>query len=65
MHQDPTRTLSDSDVEAIALRLKEHFVNDFYKDIGKGVWSSVRKAIIWVVLAVAVYFAAKGQSLKP
>lgn len=58
------RTLSDADIDAIALKLKEHFIKDFYSDIGKGVWSTVRHVVIWGALAVAVYFAAKGQMIK-
>jgi hypothetical protein len=58
------RTLSDADIDAIALRLKEHFVKDFYTDIGRGVWGTVRKGLVWIILAGCVYFAAKGQSFS-
>lgn len=45
------RNLTDADVKAIAKEMKEQF----YSNLGKGVWSVVWKAIIAALIAIAYY----------
>ncbi len=57
------RTLTDGDVEALAealspkvvLALKEEIIQDFYQDLGKGLWASIKKGLFWLVLGLAIY----------
>lgn len=50
------RTLSDADVEAIAKVLETRLSNKFYRDLGRGFWGIVWKAI----LGFLVFVAAQG-----
>jgi hypothetical protein len=59
----PNRTLSDDDVAAIAKKMKQQLIADFYEDVGKGVWGTVKKILIWGFISVAFYFAAKGEHI--
>jgi len=45
------RNLTDADVKALATEFK----NQFYSNLGKGVWSLVWKAMIGVLIALAYY----------
>ncbi len=60
------RTLTDADVAAIVEKLKGELVNDFYGEVGRDVWSWVKKAVIGLVLLLAIYgMASKGYSFIP
>ena len=48
------RILTDADVEAIVTLLKAEIVADFYRDVGRGVWASAKKALVWIVILLAV-----------
>ncbi len=54
------RTLSDADVEAVAERLYARITEDFYRDLGKGLFAMVKKAAIAFLIAVAAYGAMGG-----
>lgn len=54
------RNLTDADVEAIAASIERRMVQNFYRDLGKGVWGLVWKAIVAALILVAAYGAAKG-----
>lgn len=55
------RTLTDADVEAIASSLEKRLVENFYRDIGKGVWGFAKKTLIALILMLAAYgIVAKG-----
>lgn len=54
------RTLSDGDVAAIVEGLEKRLTDKFYRDVGKGIWGLVWKALLGVALVVAAYGAAKG-----
>lgn len=58
------RTLTDADVEAIAEALKGSFKEDFYSDLGKGVFALFKKVFYILIVAVAAYGAAKGIESK-
>jgi hypothetical protein len=47
------RTLTDDDIEAIL----DAFESRWYRNIGKGVWSIVWKAVLGALLAVGAYGA--------
>ncbi len=49
------RNLTDADVEAIADALKERIKEEFYTDLGKGVWAAAWKAIVMVLIGLAYY----------
>jgi hypothetical protein len=57
------RTLTDADVEAITDALEKRMVEGFYRDIGKGVWSLAKRALILLVAALAAYGYYRG--IKP
>lgn len=54
------RLLSDADVEAIAAALEKRLTNKFYRDLGKGFWGLVWKAL----LGFLVFVAAQGAVNK-
>lgn len=56
------RNLTDADVDAIVTELKTQLVEDFYGEIGKGVWALIKKAILPVLLLLAVYGMAQDKS---
>ena len=55
------RTLTDADVKAIVTLLKAELVEDFYGEVGRGVWSWIKKAVIGLLLAFAIYAAASDR----
>ena len=57
--EDPTRTLSDSDVKAIVEELIKEMMSQFYADLGRGIWHAVRALVIAVLIVVATLGAKK------
>lgn len=55
------RNLTDADVEAIVTELKTQLVADFYGEIGKGIWGLFKKAILPVLLILALYGASQDK----
>lgn len=56
------RSLTDADVAAIVALLKSELVEDFYGEVGRGVWSWIKRAIIGLLIILAVYgMANKGH----
>lgn len=56
-----SRTLTDADVEAIAEALRTRMVQEFYNDLGRGLWGLIWKSVVLTVVGVAGYFAlARG-----
>ncbi|AZI36310.1 hypothetical protein NT2_12_01600 [Caenibius tardaugens NBRC 16725] len=55
------RTLTDADVQAIVDKLKSELVADFYGDLGRGVWAFCKKALIGLILVLAVYGMASSK----
>jgi len=58
------RTLTDADVEAISEALYAKITDDFYKDLGKGVWSIVRKIAVAAILFALGYGAYQNGGIK-
>lgn len=56
------RQLSDADVTAIVDALETRLTDKFYRDVGKGIWGIVWKAILSAMLFVAAYGAFKYGS---
>ena len=56
------RNLTDADVDAIVNALKKSVVEEFYADLGKGVWAYVKKAFFVAVIAIAAYGAIKWHT---
>lgn len=54
------RVLTDEDVTAIATELEKRLTDNFYKDLGKGVWGLAKKAMLVVLVGLAAYGAVKG-----
>ena len=54
------RTLTDADVKALAKELTQGFKQEFFSDVGKGLWDLVWKTIIMGLIALAAYGATKG-----
>lgn len=59
------RTLTDADVEAIASSLEKRLVENFYRDIGKGVWGFAKKTLIALMLLLAAYGGLKSLPALP
>ena len=55
------RTLSNADVEAIVDALQQRVVQNFYRDLGRGVWGFVKKALLIVLLTLAAYGAGRSH----
>jgi len=56
------RNLTDADVAAIVEGLRKEMVESFYKDLGRGLWGAVLKALITALIGVAAYSAGKWPS---
>ena len=54
------RKLTDDDVEAITEALRKKMVNQFFRDLGQGVWGLAWRAILTGILIVAAYGAMKN-----
>lgn len=54
------RLLTDADVKAVVDALENRFVDRFYSDLGKGVWSVVWKAVIVCLIGIAAAGYIKG-----
>ena len=57
------RNLTDADVAAIIKGLKAELVTDFYGEVGRGVWSWIKKAMFGLLLLVAVYGMANHKDI--
>lgn len=55
------RTLTDADVDAIAAKLESRLTNKFYRDLGRGFWGIVWKAILGFLVFLAAQGAATGN----
>lgn len=55
-----SRVLTDADIAAIATELEKRLTDNFYKDLGKGVWGLVKKALLAVLVGIAAYGAING-----
>lgn len=53
------RKLTDSDVMAIVDALEVRLTDKFYRDLGKGLWGIVWKAIVATLVFIAAYGALK------
>lgn len=53
------RNLSEGDVNAIVDALEVRLTDKFYRDLGKGLWGIVWKAIVGTMFFVAAYGATK------
>lgn len=54
------RKLTDDDIDALAEALKEKMVEEFYRDLGYGVWAYIWRAIILMLIGLAAYGATRG-----
>lgn len=57
------RTLTDADVQAIAVALELQLTENFYRDLGKGVMGIVKKVVLLALIGIASYGAMRG--IKP
>lgn len=49
------RRLTDADVTAIVRQLRKEVVQEFYTDIGRGVWAMAQRVFIMGLVALAAY----------
>jgi hypothetical protein len=56
MDEQEERKLTDADIQALAKALK----NEFYTNLGMGVWAMAWKVVVFAVVAVAAYGSLKG-----
>lgn len=55
------RNLSDADIEVLANRLQEKLVENFYQNLGSGVWALVWRGIVIILIILAMYGASRGS----
>jgi hypothetical protein len=60
MPQDDDRHITDDDAKAIARALRVEMLQQFYSDLGRGVWAIVWRVTIITLVAIAAYGANKG-----
>lgn len=58
------RKLTDADVAAIVEKLKEDIAKDLFAEAGKGLWQTIRKALFWLLLALAAVNLSGGKDLS-
>ena len=56
--------LSEEDRDAIARKVFARFQDQFYMNVGKGLWRLVWKVLILGLIAVAAYGAGGGSLFK-
>lgn len=56
----PNRALSNDDVEAIAEAIQEKMWEEFYTNLGRGIWALAWRGFVMVLIAIAAYGAVKG-----
>jgi len=56
----PDRNLTDADVNAIVEALKDSIRQEFYTDLGRGLWSYVKRAVFVVLIGIAAYGAYRS-----
>jgi hypothetical protein len=54
------RNLTDADVAALVDAFEVRMTDKFYRDLGKGFWGMVWKAVVLACIAMAAYGAWKG-----
>lgn len=54
------RKLTDADVAAIVEALTGRVKQEFYADLGRGVWALAWKAIVAALVGLAAYGSLKG-----
>ena len=52
------RTLTDKDIELLSAALETRLTNKFYRDLGKGFWGLVWKALLGFLVFVAAQHAS-------
>ena len=55
------RKLTDEDTIAVATELKRQLVQDFRLEVGMGVLALAKKALIWLLLILAIYGVTSGK----
>lgn len=59
---EKNRSITDADAEAIAYAFRKQLKQEFYNDLGQGVWALVWRGVVFALLFIAAYGAAKGVS---
>lgn len=54
------RNLTDADVDAIVAALTNKVKQEFYADLGRGVWGIAWKALVTMLVGLAAYGSLKG-----
>ncbi len=54
------RNLTDEDVQAIVQALKTSIRDEFYTDLGKGLWAYFKRGLFVIAVGIAAYGAFKG-----
>lgn len=54
------RNLTDEDVQAIVNALSVRVKQEFYEDLGRGMWSVAWKVIVGTLITIAAYGSIKG-----
>ena len=62
--KDRDGSLTEEDRDAIARRVFERFQEQFYMNVGKGVWKLVWRVILLALIAIAAYGAGSGSLFK-
>jgi hypothetical protein len=53
------RTLTNEDVKAIVDTLRDEMLQQFYRDLGRGFWGFLAKAVLTLMLILAAWGAGR------
>ena len=59
------RTLTDADVEAIALKVKDLIMRDLQLETGKTVWTWIKRVVIAMLVYAALVGAGVDKHIAP
>ena len=60
---DPNRKFTDADIKAFVIQFKQEMMEDFYAQLGQGLWSSAKKVLVLGLLGLLLWSISKGYKL--
>jgi hypothetical protein len=60
---DSNRKFTDADIKAFVIQIKQAMIEDFYAQLGHGLWSSAIKVLVLGLLGLLLWSISKGYKL--
>ncbi|MEN9868718.1 MAG: hypothetical protein RL748_4308 [Pseudomonadota bacterium] len=60
---DNNRKFTDADIKAFVIQIKQAMIEDFYAQLGHGLWSSAIKVLVLGLLGLLLWSISKGYKL--